>query len=162
MTDAATVPEQVSETTATVPATTPRLAQRMLRPGMTPWQPGKSGNPSGRTGNPWKAFMREKSGANTNEVRMRTVMNAMFLTAIDRRHRDHAKMAELICLYTIGRPVQAVQVSGSINTPVTLDLSRFTLEQAMDLRRQIALAEMAQQGDDDKDVLEMLEPPGGP
>lgn len=74
------------------------------------FMPGQSGNPGGR---PKRSAIREYFEQIPKEgdvPRMAKVLEALYLTARDRSHRDHMHAVELVAGYCFGRPVQAVEV----------------------------------------------------
>jgi hypothetical protein len=92
--------------------------------------PGATGNPAGRPSTKWiRDFLAEvtKPGG---QPRKMALIQAMFLTSIDRRHKDHVKAGTLLLAYEAGMPIQAVEVTGGDGAPLTgPDISSWTSEQ---------------------------------
>lgn len=74
--------------------------------------PGTSGNPGGRPSTKWIRDWLSDLTKEGGKVRRVHLVEALFLTAIDRRHKDHVRAGELLLAYEAGKPIQAVEVSG--------------------------------------------------
>jgi hypothetical protein len=89
------------------------------RRGGRPFQKGQSGNPGGRPKTAWlREWLAEATDKNPNNPRRLVIAQALYLTAIDRRHRDHVRAAELILAYELGKPVESVELSGPDGGPI--------------------------------------------
>ena len=64
------------------------------------------------------------------------IMEALFLNAIDRRHRGQVRCAELLLAYDMGKPTETVNHTGEINhahhtaDPIQESLDRMIAEKA--------------------------------
>lgn len=85
--------------------------------------------------------MADRAARGDDKTRMQALMESMFLTALSRNHRDSARMTELILHYTLGKPREKIELSGSVDSrAVSFDLSFLSVEQAMKMREQIVAA----------------------
>lgn len=89
---------------------------------LRPFKKGVSGNPSGKAKNAislpvWREFAMESPGVDQNgnplPCRDRNVMMAIYLSAIDRRRKDHIPAARLWMSYVHGDPTQTVNVGAA-------------------------------------------------
>lgn len=72
---------------------------------------GESGNPGGRPSKKaFRDFFAEKGPDGL--PRMENVYRAWYMTAIDRKHRDHMAAVTLIVAHDIGKPVESTELSG--------------------------------------------------
>jgi hypothetical protein len=82
---------------------------------------GNRANPGGRPSTQWiRDYLAEIANPKQagSPSRRMAVVQALFLTAIERRHKDHVKAAELLMAYEAGKPIQAVEVSGPDQNPL--------------------------------------------
>ncbi len=84
------------------------------------WQPGTSGNSSGR---PRRSSIRDffNEPVADGSTRLESVLKAMYEVAVDRKHRDCFKAIELCAAYACGRPVSALEVSGIDGAPIEVN-----------------------------------------
>lgn len=106
--------------------------RRDLRDAQGRYLPGNNGNPGGRPSTRW---IREWLGevvegsrrGGTPVQRRQALVTALFATAVNTRHKDHVKAAELLLAYEAGKPIQAVELSGPEGGP--FDPASMTSEQ---------------------------------
>jgi hypothetical protein len=103
-----------------------------------PFAPGQSGNPSGRPSTKWiRDFLGEVSKTKSGEIARRTALvQALFVTAVDRTHKDHVKAALGLLAYEAGKPVLAVEVTGAEGGPVKT-VAQMTSEQQLGRLREL-------------------------
>lgn len=92
--------------------------------------PGNNGNPGGRPSTRWiRDWLGEvvAPGRGMPIQRRQALVTALFATAVNTRHKDHVKAAELLLAYEAGKPVQAVELSGPEGGP--MDPASMTSEQ---------------------------------
>jgi len=83
-----------------------------------PFKKGQSGNPGGRPSTAWiREYLAELASPGA-PPRKQAIIQALWLTAIERRHKDHVRAAELLLAYDVGKPVQAIEVSGPEGGPI--------------------------------------------
>ena len=94
------------------------------------FEPGHSGNPGGRPATRGLREWLSEIVRGRKQSRRHLVMEAVFQTATDRKHRDHLKAAELLMAHDFGRPSQAVKVATvGAECPNCHRLDGFTTEQ---------------------------------
>lgn len=102
------------------------------------FKPGQSGNPGGRPSTAWIREYLSGLGDKT-DTRREKYLEALYKTAIDRKHRDHVKAGLGLMAYDFGKPIQAVELTGRDGGPIasTVDsvVSTMTSE---DKRKRIA------------------------
>lgn len=76
---------------------------------------------AGRPSTRWiRDYLRDvEEGA--QQTRQMALLEAIFATAIDRRHRDHVRAAELLIAYVAGRPTVALEFSGADDGRLEVD-----------------------------------------
>lgn len=105
---------------------------------LKPFAKGVSGNPGGRPSTAWIREYLSGLGDKT-DTRREKYLEALYKTAIDRKHRDHVKAGLGLMAYDFGKPIQAVELTGKDGGPIasTVDsvVSTMTSE---DKRKRIA------------------------
>jgi hypothetical protein len=126
----------------------PAISAKTAPPIGRPFQPGQSGNPSGR---PRRSSVREFFEAPLNDggTRMEHVLVALYQTATDRKHRDHMRAVELSAAYFAGKPTDFVEVSGEVTGQV--DLRSLTTERLNQRINDLLARVKARQGRVDRD-----------
>jgi hypothetical protein len=86
--------------------------------GAPEWQSGDDPNPGGLPGAKWvRKFLKAHAPGYVGMERRQVILQAAYETAIDRKHRDHGKMADLLLAYTAAKPPQAamqVELKGGV------------------------------------------------
>jgi hypothetical protein len=89
---------------------------------LRPIEPGEVRNPTGRNGATTIAKLREFLEARAEPAAGRTrcenIWLALYTTAIDRRRKDHVAAARVLLAYHVGKPVEAVELSGPNGGPI--------------------------------------------
>jgi hypothetical protein len=151
----------MSSTTGKDPGASPQIRPdtgEAARDEQGRWNPGHSGHPGGRPSTKWIREYLGQLSKPGGQPRKLAVVTALYVTAVDRRHKDHVKAAELLLAYEAGKPVQAVEVSGPGQGPLE-HVQNMTSEQQKRRMRQLvekalgaaqaAAAKAAEEADDE-------------
>lgn len=110
---------------------------------MAKWQPGQSGNPSGRckTANAWAAATGGKKSAEVAAEALKIVYERM-LEGPDgdagKGDPDWRFATQKVLDYTLGPPKQEIELSGSVGAPA-VDPAEMTDEQIVEARAALAV-----------------------
>ena len=109
-----------------------------------PFPPGVSGNPSGR---PKRSVAREffEAKVSNGQTRAENVLEALYQTATDRKHRDHMHAVELAAAYFAGKP-SSVELTGNIEVDHNAELRGLTTEKLTDRIQALLAKARARQG----------------
>lgn len=109
-----------------------------------PFPPGVSGNPAGR---PKRSVAREffEEKVSDGKTRAENVLEALYQTAVDRKHRDHLRAVELATAYFAGKPIAAVELDLTGTVEVD-ELRGLTTEKLTDRIQALLAKARARQG----------------
>jgi hypothetical protein len=91
-----------------------RMSNKQTPPPGRRFVKGQSGNPGGKPSTAWfRDWLAKPVKDGAEQTRREAYMSALFLTALDRKHRNHVDACELLAAYDFGKPIQGIDVKAT-------------------------------------------------